>query len=372
MAMVGVSAVTCQLSSSGRGALGWAGAFLGWAFVWQGVGNITGTVDADGLRVTSAWPTWLSPLGWGQQMRPYGGDSLWPLGLFAVLLVGLLALAVELVGHRDLGRGLLPDRRGRPRAPAALLSPRGLSSRLQRGALIGWMVTMVGFGVVFGGLTEQISDVTGSAREWYSQVGGSDQIVDAYQASIIEFIGMAVAAYAVQALLRLHTDEHGGTLEPLLATGTSRWGWLAGHLASTLIGSVALLLTFAVTMGLVTGVAMGGPRGQVVTLVTAALAQLPAVSVLGAMAVAVVGLAPRWSVPVCWSMLVATVILSPFFAPSVNAPEWLRRVSPFTHGPRIPATDVDWLSLGLLVATAVAVTAAGAMVLRTRDLRLPA
>ena len=30
-------------------------------------------------HVTSAWPAWLSPIGWGQQTRPFGGGHWWPL-----------------------------------------------------------------------------------------------------------------------------------------------------------------------------------------------------------------------------------------------------------------------------------------------------
>ena len=73
-----VAAVTVQLSSTTRGASGLAAAILGLAFVVSGVGNMLGHADASGLRLVSAWPAWLSPLGWGQQMRPFGGLNPWP------------------------------------------------------------------------------------------------------------------------------------------------------------------------------------------------------------------------------------------------------------------------------------------------------
>ena len=73
---VGVAAVTCQISSTTRGAAGIAAGALGVAFALSGIGNMLGTVDEAGLRVTSAWPAWLSPIGWGQQTRPFGGGAL--------------------------------------------------------------------------------------------------------------------------------------------------------------------------------------------------------------------------------------------------------------------------------------------------------
>ncbi len=81
VAFTGVAAVTSQLASTTRGASGLAGAALGLSFMLAALGNMLGTVDSVALRVTSAWPAWLSPIGWGQQMRPFADNLWWPLGL---------------------------------------------------------------------------------------------------------------------------------------------------------------------------------------------------------------------------------------------------------------------------------------------------
>ncbi|HET8641826.1 MAG TPA: ABC transporter permease, partial [Pseudonocardiaceae bacterium] len=177
VAFAGVTAVTAQLTASTRGASGLAAAVLGFAYVTAGVGNVAGDVDASGLRVDSAWPAWLSPIGWGQQMRPYGGDHWWPLGLAVAVFVLGACLAALLAARRDFGLGLLPQRPGHAGAGRALRSPLGLALRLQRGALLGWAVGMFGFGLIMGGLIGQVRDSTGGTRDWYAQLGGSDQIL---------------------------------------------------------------------------------------------------------------------------------------------------------------------------------------------------
>ena len=216
---VGVAAVTCQLSSTTRGASGMAAGALAVAFVLSGIGNMAGTVDKAGLRVTSDWPAWLSPIGWGQQTRPFGGADWAPLLLAVLALVVLLVAAVVLESRRDVGRGLWPERRGHPAAARSLLSPVGLTWRLQRGAFLGWAAVLTMFGLIFGNLTEQIQGLTGHAKDWWTQTGGTDQVVDAYQVSIIQMAGMFVAIYVVQVLLRMRVDETGGTLESVLASG---------------------------------------------------------------------------------------------------------------------------------------------------------
>lgn len=369
---VGVAAVTSQLSSTTRGAAGIAAGALALAFVVSGVGNMLGEVDAAGTRVTSSWVAWLSPIGWGQQTRPFGGALWWPLLLALAALVGLVVLAVVLAGHRDVGRGLWRERRGHAEAGSSLLSPVGLVWRLQRGAFIGWAVALAMFGLVFGNLTEQIQGLEGNAKDWWTTAGGRDLIVDAYQVSIIQMAGMFVAVYVVQVLLRMRVDETGGTLEPVLATGVSRARWLASHAANAALGAVALLVLFTVSMGLTTGQVLGDTTGQTAGLVRAGLVQVPGVLVVGAAVLAVGCVVPRWSVPVAWALILAMIVLGPMFGPSLGLPTWVQDLSPFTHSPKAPAVAVAAAPLLALTAVGAALALAGLAALRRRNLVLPA
>lgn len=369
---VGVAAVTCQLSSTTRGATGMAAAALGLAFALSGIGNMTGTVDRAGLRVTSAWPAWLSPIGWGQQTRPFGGAHWWPLLLAVVALGLLLAVAVALASRRDVGRGLWPERRGHPEASRALLSPAGLVWRLQRSAFAGWAVGLTMFGLIFGNLTQQIQGLQGSARDWWTTTGGTDQVVEAYQVSMIQMAGMFVAIYLVQVLLRMRVDETGGVLESVLASGVTRARWLGGHLVNAVAGSVALMVLFATSMGLTAGQVLGGTGTQVRELVWAGLVQVPGILVVGAAVVAVVCALPRWSVPAGWGILVATLVVGPMFGTGLDLPGWVRDLSPFTHSPKAPALDVTATPLVALTAVCLALIATALVALRRRNLVLPA
>ena len=117
VAFTGVAALTSQLSRTARGADGLATAVLALAFLVSGVGNMLGDVDAGGTVASSAWPGWLSPIGWGYQLRPFGGEHWWLLGVFAVFAGLLIVVAGRLAVRRDLGAGVLPERRGEPTPP---------------------------------------------------------------------------------------------------------------------------------------------------------------------------------------------------------------------------------------------------------------
>jgi ABC-2 type transport system permease protein len=368
----GIAAIAAELSSSTRSASGLATAALGVAFLTVGIGNAVGTVDASGLRVDSAWLAWLSPIGWGQQMRPFGGENWWPLVAALVLFAGCAATAAWLAAHRDFGHGMLPQRRGRAGAGTALRSPVGLAVRLQRGALLGWAAGMLGFGLVMGSLIGQIEGASGAAREWYTRMGGTEQILDAYRASVMQMAGMAAAIFAVQVLLRMRTEEADGHLESVLAAAVGRVRWVAGYTMTTLIGVTLLVLMFAVGAGLTAGAVLGDPAGQVWTLAEAGVAQLPGVLVIGAAVTAVIGLAPRIAVASSWLVLIASIVLGPLFGPTLGIPQWIQDLSPFTHVPRVPAVPVSVAAVLGLAATLVALTATGLVSLRRRDLVLPA
>jgi ABC-2 type transport system permease protein len=367
-----VAAVTVQLSSTTRGASGFAAAALGLSFVVGGVGNMLGHADVTGLRLVSAWPAWLSPVGWGQQMRPFGGDNWGPLVVCGLASVALVAGATWLATRRDVGSGILAERRGHPEASPGLLSPFGLVWRLQRSALLGWTVAMAGFGLVFGAISDEMKDLSGATADWYARMGGSEQILDAYRASIIEMAGMAVAIYAVQILLRMRAEEAEGRLESVLAASVSRPWWVISHLLNAGLGALLLLVIFAVGMGLGTGAVLGDVPAQLAALIGAGLVQLPATLLIAGVVVALTGLLPRVAGALSWALLLVAILLGPMFgAATLQLPGWAQNVSPFTHTPKLPAADFSAAPVLVVIATAAVLVAAGLASFRHRNVALP-
>jgi ABC-2 type transport system permease protein len=130
LAFAGVGAIAAQLTASARAARALGIGALAVAYLLRAAGDSTGQAEP-------AWPTWLSPIGWAQQIRPYAGDR-WALALlpaaFGVVLVGL---ATVLARHRDLGRGCCRNA-GELEAPTAGRSLRA-GVWLQRAAFLGWL-----------------------------------------------------------------------------------------------------------------------------------------------------------------------------------------------------------------------------------------
>ncbi len=363
LAFAAIAALAAQLAAGARSARGIAIGVLGAAYLLRAVGDASGEGGV-------SWLTWLSPLGWTEMLRPYTEDRWWvlalPLALTAVATVGAYVLAVL----RDHGAGLLPDRPGAAAAPAWLRSSFGLAWRLQRGTLYGWAA---GFAFTFaasGAAAKGIGSLLGGStqlRNAFTRLGGQAGITDAYLAAIMSLGGLAAAAYATSAVLRLRAEETGGQAEPLLATATGRIRWGLSHVAVAVVGAAVLLAVAGVAAGLGYGLRTGSAGPEVARLLGAAMAQLPASLAVAGAAVVLFGLLPRASVAGAWTV-VGVLVLIALFGQVLRLSQWVLDVSPFTHVPKLPGAAVTaapllWLSLAVL-----ALAAAGLAALRRRDI----
>jgi ABC-2 type transport system permease protein len=327
---------------------------LGAAYVLRVAGDLSGD-SGGGL----SWLSWLSPIGLVQRIRPYGGERWWLLAIVVGLTAVLAAAAVVLSARRDVGAGLLPTRSGQATAAPALRTPLALAWRLHRGLLAAWTAGFAVLGVVLGGVAEGIGDMGSNQtlRDMFARIGGQAALIDAYLASIMGILGIIAAGYAIQATLRLRSEESSQRVEPVLATAVGRLRWAASHLAFSVLGPAAALVAGGVTAGLAYGLSTGDVGGQVPRVLGAAMVQLPAVLVLAAIAVALFGLLPRLASAAWGALAVCVGIL--LVGASVQLGQWLLDLSPFTHVPRAPGGDVTATPLIWLLAVAVALGAAG-------------
>ncbi len=365
-----IAAITAQVSASARGANGLAGSVVGLAYFLRAVGDGLGEVAASGVEVSSAWPSWLSPIGWGQQGRAFAGDRWWVLALFAVLAVATVAVAFALTRHRDVGVGMRPVRPGPAHASAALRSPVGLAWRLQRGSVLGWSVGLVIAAAVFGAIGDEVDaflETSDELVELFAQLGGSEVLVDLFIVFLMGLLAVAVAAFAVQGVLRLRNEELAGRAEPLLSTAVARTRWMASHLTVVVAGSVGMLLAVGLAAGTAYGLVTGEWGSRFTDWVLAAVVGVAAVWVLAGLVVAAVGLLPRWATAIGWGALGVSLVMGQLGA-LFELPQWVLNVSPFTHVPAVPAEQLEWLPLLVLLAVAAGLTTIGLVALRRRDL----
>ncbi|MBP1160028.1 ABC-2 type transport system permease protein [Rhodococcus sp. PvR044] len=354
-----VAAVAAQLSTSARTARGIAFAVLGTAFALRAVG------DAGPSALS-----WLSPLGWSLQVRPYAGDRWWVLLLHLTTAIALTAAAYALLRRRDVGAGLIAERLGSPTATRSLSGPFGLSWRLQRGTLIAWTIGISLYALLIGSVVHGIGDELGGSDavlEIISRIGGTQALEDAFITISFTMLAVGAAALAISSALRLHGEETAQRAESVTCGAVGRTRWAASHIVFAVAGPAVALLAAGLVAGLTYGIAAGDIGGKLPRVLATGLVQLPAVWMLAAITVLLFGLVPRFT-PVAWGVLVTFVAL--FLLGSISGvPQWVQGLQPFSHTPKLPGAEFEATPLVWLLVIDAALLVAGLIAFRRRDLR---
>ena len=217
-----VAAVAAQTTTGGRSANGLGFMVIALAYLARAIGDL----DEAG----PGWLSWLSPIGWNQQIRAFAGDR-WSVLKLPVAASALLVMAAFALRRRpDLGSGLLQD----PPGPSVgrLGSPMDLAWRLQRPLLLAWTVGSAGMALMIGTISHSVAGMLDSPEltTTVRQLGGEQgRLTDAFLATVLGLVGTIIAAYGISAVTRLGTEESSGHAEAVLAGAAARVGWAAGH-----------------------------------------------------------------------------------------------------------------------------------------------
>ena len=274
------TAVASQLAQVRRRVAGLGAAGLGVAYVLRMVGN---SADSrGGVR-------WATPLGWVEELQPFGARNGWALVPLLLTPAVLGAVAVRLRGVRDTGGALVAtESAGRPHL-RLLTSPVAFSWRSNWQVLTGWVVGLVAVGAVMGALV-------GTMVDWLAEDEGYQQILanlgmDAavttggFLAMIGVMLGLAVVIQVVWRVGAAWAEEESGRLEGILARPVTRVRWLGGHVLLAALGG--LLLTAVLGTSVWLGARSAG--ASEISLGDALLASanaLPVVALVGGVTVA--------------------------------------------------------------------------------------
>lgn len=338
-----------QLTEGARAARGLFSVGLGAAYLLRAVGDVSALRTDGALPAEPGWESWLSPLGWTQQLRPFADDRLWPVIPLLVLTAVLAVVALRIAANRDLGAGLIAVGRGRATASPLLGSVEALTWRLHRGQLLGWTVGMFAVGAAFGGMGSAIDSLAGNAgtREMLERLGGSgSSLLDIFFGAEFSVMAMATAALGISIVNTACSEELSGRAEYLLSAPVARIRWYASHL------TVAVIATFVATLALGLGVTLTAGT----QLVLPALGAMPAVWVITALAALAGAIHARWQ-SVGWVVLALCVMM--MVADVLRLPDWVSKLSPFAHVATQPgATMLTGGTIALLAIAAVGLGAA--------------
>jgi ABC-2 type transport system permease protein len=329
------------------------------AYVLRAIGDATG-------RELATWVSWISPIGWSQQVRPFAQERWFVLVLPVLFAAAAAAGAYLLSGRRDLGSGVLPDRAGPAVADPSLASPLALAWRLQRGTFWAWLGAVALIATLVGAIATHVGGIVDNpaAQDFITKLGGTKALTDAYLALELGMLGSIVSIFGMQAAMRPRSEEVSWRADLLLSTATGRVQWLASHVTIAVAGTCVVLLVGGLASGVAYAAQVGDPA-EIGRVVVGAAVQIPAACVMVAIVVAAFGFAPGLT-SATWALLVAFLLLGEF-GTLFDVPRRIMDLSPFAHVPRVPGSTIEVAPLLGLIAAAVAVGGAGVVAFTRRD-----
>jgi ABC-2 type transport system permease protein len=316
-----------------------------------------------------AWLRWVSPLGWVENLRPLtGSDSV---ALIPIIGLGVLCAAssVILAGRRDLGAGVLSDRRS-ARSSVRLLGRAGLLVvQLERWVALAWIGGLAVLGLIFGVVARSAAAGNVAVATIEQQLGRlgahPGSAVAAWIGYEYIFIAALLAFAAAGQIAALRGEEADGHLDNLLARRLDRVPWLAGRLAFA--ATFVLLAGLATGLGGWIGVAARNSQVGFSAMFQAGFnIAVPALLVLG-LGVLLYGIVPRLAVPILY-MLVLWSFLIEVIGSSITSNRWLLDTAVLTHLGPVPATALDWTAIAALIGISGIGGLIGLFTFRQRDL----
>jgi ABC-2 type transport system permease protein len=371
IAFLGIGLLSAEFMSTSRGANGIASALAALAYLLRGFGDATGQVSQDGLTITAAWPSWLSPIGWGQQTFAYTGNRLWPITLPLALGAACIAAVLVLMSRRDVGASVVAGRASRADARASLRGPFSLALRLQQGAIIGWCLGGLMTGLLAGALGSAVQHALNGAPSITSALRAMIQARGTSMTQLVisvlfEFAGVLAAACCLQAIIRLRQEETAGTAALVVAQPLSRVHLLASFLALGAV-SVVLVMAFAAVGAWASLAASGDTSSAVTDVWQTAADQIPAALIYLALPAAAFVLWPGSTMPLGWGTLILGVMIG-LYGGMIGLDKSVRDLSPFTHTPVPSPSGSDWTGGFWMLGIAGALTAVALIAMRRREI----
>ena len=366
-----ITAVFCQLSQSSSGAVGFSFLALGGFYMLRAAGDAQVPVN----DVISS----LSPLGLAQRTNVFVDNYIAPVIILLVLTVGFSALAYKLNSLRDLGQGFIPARPGRKEAKKSLLSPFGLSFRLLKSVVIIWVIVMFSLGASYGSVIGAIDQFVADSPDYLRIIGIPDEILDTMTdtqkaETIIMYFGVFITTMmtlvglvpVIIAAKRLRSEEKDGRVEHIISRSVSKIKYLSGFVIIAF--SLSILMQLATALGLYSAAAAGENNPFVFDIfIKGYLVYLPAMWIIIGLSVLLIGLFPKISGAI-WGYYGFVCLLAFLGSMPGLFPEWMTKLTPMTHTPKLPLEEISIAPLAIMTVIALVLTAAGFVFYSRRDM----
>lgn len=283
----------------------------------------------------------INPMGWIYLTYPFTENNWLPLVFAAIFSIVLVVIAFVLEGGRDMGAGYLPEREGRGNAKKSLLSVPGLFVRLNKGVIIGWLVTFAILGAAYGSIYGDMQTFIESNEiivKMFAQSGVS--IEESFTGTIMMVIVSLVCILPIAIVNKLFLEESRLHLSLIYSTKVTRSQLYWTNVILAIITGLVGILLGSSGLGGAAIISMESHSSmKIIDFITAGYNFLPAVLFFIGLATLALGWSPKLGKAV-YVYLAYSFALN-YFGGILDLPEWFSKTAIQTWIPRLPVDKFD-------------------------------
>jgi ABC-2 type transport system permease protein len=272
--------------------------------------------------------------------------------------------------RRDTGGALLGGTDSREPQLRGLGGPASFAWRMNRPALVGWVLGLGSYALVMGALVTSMIDFLSRDANYQRALDDLGlQValtVDGFVGVMGVTLGVGFALHAAFRVGAARGEEESGRADQLLARPVTRSRWLLGHAALTVAGAAVLTLLSGLAMW--AGAVVSGSDELSVAAALRAVLNTGSVTVLViGIGLLAFGVVPRLTVAVPASVAVLGYVLT-LLGPALSWPGWVVDLSPFSHLAYVPAEPLAVTPAVVMVLLGCVAGACGVVAFARRDL----
>jgi len=338
-------------------------------------------------------------LGLMSRTWAYIHNIWWPLFVVLGIAGAFTALAYWTCSIRDIDQGIIPSRPGKAHGGLLLKSAFGLNFRLMRTSIIAWVLVLFVTGLSYSTVLQDIDTFVAGSDVYRQMLLGpvpglleqietynmtTDQIAEQMNAvlsiagfniiqmfaNMIGFVMAMVATVPVLLfILKAKGEEKGIKSELLFATPVSKVKYLLGFVAISFTSAILIQVAQALGLFSLAQSALPNPADLPLSfLLQSALVYVPAMWVMGGIAVLLVGLFPRHT-GLVWAYFGFT-FFAMMYGRMLPDIDWLANLTPFGWVPQLPMDEINWLVMIIMTVIGIGLAAAGVFFYRRRDINV--
>jgi len=346
----GVAALFCQLFSSSRTAMIYGVVTMSVLYVVRGVGDVSKPVE---------FLSYVSPVGLFLRTESFAGNIFWPLIVLLVIIAALCIGALYLNTRRDMGRGLVVEKKGRAEGSFLLRTPEGFLLKLMYTGIIIWAVGLLLGGIAYGSVLGELETFIESnkylADMLREMTPEGHTLTEGFIGMVINVMVLLATIPALMAILKLAGEEKAHRMDNILSKAVSRHRMLTAYLIFAVAQSVIMIFAVSFGMWFTAALVMEDPI-TFGNMIGGYFIYLPAVLTMIGLAALLATVYPKRAAIIIYGYL-GLSFYAGYLSPILGLPDFVQYLTPYGIIPNLLEGSIPvwpFIALGVLTIAMVA------------------